>query len=408
MKIPELLAPAGNLEKLKIAIEYGADAVYIGGKQFGLRAFADNFGIDEIEEAVEYAHARNKKIYITMNIFAHNKDFKGMEEYIQAIDTAGVDAVILSDPGILDLVKKTAPNMEVHLSTQANTTNWKSVLFWHRQGIDRIILARELSLREIREIRDNTPEELELEAFVHGAMCMSYSGRCMLSNYFVGRDANRGACAQPCRWKYHLVEEQRPGEYLPIFEDDRGTYILNSNDLCMIEHMPDLINTGLNSLKIEGRMKSSYYVATVIQAYRNELDRYGKDPQGYKFHIDSIKELKKASHRPFSTGFYFNKPSAEDHRYDNSQYMRGYDFIGMVIDYIENKGLALVEQRNHFKVGDEIEIMRPGEPYVNYVVESILDEDRQEIDSAPHPQQLVYIPIDIPLSQYSLLRRAKV
>lgn len=408
MKIPELLAPAGNLEKLKIAIEYGADAVYMGGKQFGLRAFADNFEVDEIERAVEYAHDRGKRVYVTMNIFAHNNDFKGMEEYIRALADAKVDAIILSDPGILDIVKQAGPDIKIHLSTQANTTNWRSVLFWHRQGVDRIILARELSLREIAEIRANTPKELELEAFVHGAMCMSYSGRCALSNYFVGRDANRGACAQPCRWKYHLMEEQRPGEYLPVFEDDRGSYILNSNDLCMIEHMPELIDTGLNSLKIEGRMKSSYYVATVANAYRQELDRYGKNPEGYEFNIDAIEELKKASHRPFSTGFYFNKPSAEDHRYDESQYMRSYDFIGMVVDYITDRGLAVIEQRNHFKVGDNIEIMRPGESHIDYEVKSILDEEGESIDSAPHPQQIVYIPIEIPLSKYSLLRRAKV
>lgn len=408
MKIPELLAPAGNLEKLKIAIEYGADAVYMGGKQFGLRAFADNFDVDEIKRAVEYAHIRDKRVYITMNIFAHNNDFRGMEEYVRAIAAAQVDGIILSDPGILDLVKNVAPDTKIHLSTQANTTNWRSVLFWHRQGVDRIILARELSLNEIRDIRVNTPKELELEAFVHGAMCMSYSGRCALSNYFVGRDANRGACAQPCRWKYHLMEEQRPGEYLPIFEDERGSYILNSNDLCMIEHMPKLIDSGLSSLKIEGRMKSSYYVATVVNAYRLELDRYARDPKGYKFNTDAIDELKKASHRPFSTGFYFNRPSAEDHRYDESQYIRGYDFIGMIVDYIPDKELAVVEQRNHFKVGDEIEIMRPGEPYMEYKIESILDGEGREIDSAPHPQQIVYLPIKTSLNRYALLRRARV
>lgn len=408
MRVPELLVPAGNLEKLKIAIEYGADAVYMGGKRFGLRAFADNFEMDEMKRAADYVHDRGKRIYVTMNIFAHNNDFKGMEEYIGELANAKVDAIILSDPGILDIVKQVAPEMKVHLSTQANTTNWRSVNFWHRQGVDRIILARELSLNEIREIRANTPRELELESFVHGAMCMSYSGRCALSNYFVGRDANRGACAQPCRWKYYLMEEQRPGEYLPIVEDERGSYILNANDLAMIEHIPQLIDAGLDSLKIEGRMKSSYYVATVANAYRLELNKYARDPEEYRFDPAAIDELKKASHRPFSTGFYFNRPSEEDNSYDESQYIRGYDFIGMVLDYLPDKGLAIIEQRNHFKLGDEIEIMRPGNPYIKYRVHRILDEDGQPIESAPHPQQKVYIPIDIPLNRYDLLRRSRV
>lgn len=408
MKIPELLAPAGNLEKLKIAIEYGADAVYIGGKQFGLRAFADNFDLREIEEGVKYAHDRDKKVYITMNIFAHNSDFNGMKEYIEAIADAKVDGIILSDPGILALVKEVSPDMDVHLSTQANTTNWKSALFWYSQGVNRLILARELSLDEIREIRANIPNNLEIEAFVHGAMCISYSGRCALSNYLIGRDANRGACAHPCRWKYYLMEQKRPGEYLPVFEDDRGTYIFNSNDLCMIEHIPELIGAGLDSLKIEGRMKSSYYVATVVQAYRQVLDRYAENPNDYIFDTDCMEEIKKASHRPFTTGFYFNRPTAHDHRYDDSQYIRHYDFVGMVMDYMPGKGIAIVEQRNHFKVGDKLEIMRPGKPHIEYEVKAMSDEDGQSIDCAPHPQQIVQLPIDIPLTKYCLLRRKKV
>ena len=408
MKKPELLAPAGNLEKLKIAIEYGADAVYMGGKQFGLRAFADNFEIEEIVEAVKYAHSKDRKVYITMNIFAHNSDFHGMKDYIQALNDAKVDGIILSDPGVLELVKKIAPDMKIHLSTQANTTNWQSALFWHRQGVDRIILARELSLSEISEIRENTPDTLEIEAFVHGAMCMSYSGRCALSNYLAGRDANRGTCAHPCRWKYYLMEEKRPGEYFPVFEDDRGTYILNSNDLCMIEYLSELIDSGLDSLKIEGRMKSSYYVATVVQAYRQELDRYEIAGDNYIFDSTSIEELKKASHRPFTTGFYFNKPTSHDHKYDNSQYIRSYDFVGMIMDYMPDKGLAVVEQRNHFKIGDSLDIMRPGHNFIYYEVKSILDENGEAIDCAPHPQQIVYLPIDIPLRKYCLLRRKKV
>ncbi|MFU0801191.1 MAG: U32 family peptidase [Xylanivirga thermophila] len=406
-KTPELLAPAGNLEKLKMAILYGADAVYIGGKQFGLRAFADNLTLDEIKEGLDFAHARNKKVYITMNIFAHNEDFAGMEDYVRALANMGVDAIILSDPGIFSLVKSVAPNMDIHLSTQANTTNWRSILFWYKQGVSRVILARELSIDEIRHIRQNTPNDLELEAFVHGAMCISYSGRCLLSNYLTGRDSNRGKCAHTCRWKYHLMEESRPGEYFPIIEDDRGAYILNSKDLCMIEYLPLLMDAGLNSLKIEGRMKSSYYVATVVQAYRREIDLIQAKKGKYQFNCRSLDELKKASHRPFTTGFYFNKPTEEDHKYDSSSYIRGYDFIGVVLDYIPEEGLALVEQRNLFEIGDIVEIMIPGESFVQHEIKEILDENKNPIARAPHPQQHIYIPIDRQLPAYSIIRRGK-
>lgn len=365
MAHPELLAPAGNLERLKIAFAYGADAVYIGGRQFGLRAFADNFSREEMEEGIEYAHKSGKKVYVTMNIFAHNEDFDGMEDYITMLDEIKADAVILSDPGILGLVRDTAPSLEIHLSTQANSTNWRSATFWHQQGVKRIILARELSLQEIKGIRDNTPQSLEIEAFIHGAMCMSYSGRCTISNYLTGRDANRGECSQPCRWKYHLVEEKRPGEYMPIVEDERGTYFFNSKDLCMLEFIPELMETGLTSLKIEGRMKTSYYVANVISAYRKELDRYCDNTSNYIFDPNNLKELNKASHRPFTTGFYFKKPGSEDHVYDNSSYIREYDFVGMLLETLEEKGLILVEQRNSFAVGDQLEIMQPGEHHIS-------------------------------------------
>lgn len=407
MKKPELLAPAGNIERLKVALAYGADAVYLGGKQFGLRAFADNFDMEEIKEAVAYTHKLGKKIYITMNIFAHNNDFIGMKEYINFLSEIAVDAVIISDPGILTLVRETAPNLEIHLSTQANNTNWRSAIFWHNQGVKRIILARELSLEEIRGIRENTPETLELECFVHGAMCISYSGRCMLSNYFTGRDANRGQCAHPCRWKYYLTEEKRPGEYFPVFEDDRGTYILNSKDLSMIEHISDLIDVGLDSFKIEGRMKSSYYVATIVKAYRQEIDSFFKDPKSYTPNPAVIEETMKVSHRPFTTGFYYNKPTDEAHEYNSSKYVRNYDFIGMVLNYDHEKNMALVEQRNHFKVGDSIEIIRPVGDNLIYTIDKMYDEDGQPIIAAPHPQQKVYIPIETPLSRYSMLRRSK-
>ena len=306
--IPELLAPAGNMEKLKVAFAYGADAVYIGGKRFGLRAFADNFTPEEIKEGIDFAHRIGKKVYVTMNIFARNEDFNGMEEYIRYLKRVGADAVILSDPGIIELVKKTEPDLEIHLSTQASTTNYHSALFWHKIGVKRIILARELSINEIRQIRDNTPESLELEAFVHGAMCMSYSGRCTISNYLTGRDANRGECTQPCRWRYYVVEEKSPGQFMPIEEDDRGTYLFNSRDLCMLEHIPELVKTGLSSLKIEGRMKSVYYIASVVSSYRKELDKYLNNPSEYRLDPKNMEELRKVSHRPYTTGFILINP----------------------------------------------------------------------------------------------------
>ncbi|MFY9594582.1 MAG: U32 family peptidase [Caldicoprobacterales bacterium] len=405
IKKPELLAPAGNLEKLKVAFAYGADAVYMSGKQFGLRAFAGNFENDEIRKAIQYAHSIGKKVYITMNIFAHNDDFKGIQEYMEFLSEIEVDAVIISDPGILSLAREIMPNIPIHMSTQANNTNWYSANFWHEQGVRRIILARELSLKEILEIRQNTPKTLELETFVHGAMCISYSGRCLLSNVFTGRDANRGECAHPCRWKYSIVEEKRPGEYYPVFEDERGTYIMNSKDLCMIEYIPELINAGINGFKIEGRMKSSYYVATVVQAYRKEIDSYFSDPEGYNMDPDSLEEIKKASHRPFTTGFYFRKPTAQDHQYLDSHYIRQYNFVGMVRGYDREQGLVEVEQRNYFEVGDQLEIMVPGEGYIEYKVNTLLDENRQPILKAPHPQQTVYLPLDREIKPYSIMRK---
>jgi len=407
MRKPELLAPAGNLEKLKIALAYGADAVYIGGRQFGLRAFADNFSVEEMGEGISFAHSMGKKVYVTMNIFARNYDFDGMADYIRTLKQLKADAVILSDPGILTLVKETEPDLEIHLSTQANNTNWRGAMFWHKHGVKRIILARELSLDEIRQIRENTPESLELEVFVHGAMCMSYSGRCTISNYLTGRDANHGECTQPCRWKYYVVEETRPGQYMPIIEDDRGAYLFNSKDLCMLEHIPELMQAGLSSFKIEGRMKSGYYVASVTAPYRREIDRYCNDPESYSLDPESMAELKKASHRPFTSRFYFGKPGPDSNEYESSSYIRGYDFVAMLLDNREEKEMVLVQQRNNFSIGDRLEIMQPGEDYLEYTVTEMYDLDMNPIASAPHPQQLVYLPFKGRLKQWSMFRRRK-
>jgi len=405
--IPELLAPAGNMEKLKVAFAYGADAVYIGGKRFGLRAFADNFTPEEIKEGIDFAHRIGKKVYVTMNIFARNEDFNGMEEYIRYLKRVGADAVILSDPGIIELVKKTEPDLEIHLSTQASTTNYHSALFWHKIGVKRIILARELSINEIRQIRDNTPESLELEAFVHGAMCMSYSGRCTISNYLTGRDANRGECTQPCRWRYYVVEEKRPGQFMPIEEDDRGTYLFNSRDLCMLEHIPELVKIGLSSLKIEGRMKSVYYIASVVSSYRKELDKYLNNPSEYRLDPKNMEELRKVSHRPYTTGFYFDKPTEKLTYYESSDYVRGYDFVAMLLENFEDKGLILVEQRNRFHKGDLLEIMQPEEDHIEYEVNEMYDEEMRLITSAPHPQQRIYLPFEGKLKPWSLFRRKR-
>lgn len=407
MKKIELLAPAGDLEKLKIAIDYGADAVYFGGEMFGLRAGARNFGIEEIKEGVEYAHARGKKVHMTINVFAHNEDINELAYYLGQIKEIPIDAFIVSDPGIIIMVKEHIPNAEIHLSTQANTTNYKAAEFWHNQGIKRIVMARELTFDEIKELRRRLPETLELEAFIQGAMCISYSGRCLLSNFMIERDANRGECAHPCRWKYSLVEEQRPGEYFPVIEDERGTYILNSRDLCMIEHIPEIIESGISSAKIEGRMKSVFYVATIVRAYRRAIDAYYANPAGYDFHPDWLSELKKVSHREFTTGFYFDKPTNKDQNYQTSAYTRDYTFIGIIKSYDEETGFAVVEQRNKMNLGDEIEVFGPFTDYFSQRIEILLDEENQPIDSAPHPQQIVKIKMKQPVSEKFILRREK-
>lgn len=401
----ELLAPAGNMEKLKMALIYGADAVYIGGEKFGLRAYAGNFSIEEIKKAVEFTHSMGKKLYVTVNIIPHNEDLYGLDDYFKELEKARVDAIIISDPGVLMIAKETIPKMELHLSTQASNTNYKSAEFWHKQGVKRIILARELSFSEIKEIIEKNPKTLEFEAFVHGAMCISYSGRCLLSNYMVGRDSNRGECAHPCRYKYHLVEEKRPGQYMPIEDDERGTYIFNSRDLCMIEHIPELINSGIKSLKIEGRMKSSYYVATIIRAYRDAIDCYLKNPKEYVFNKEWIEEVSKASHREFFTGFFFNKPDEKGQIYDSSYYIRNYDFVGLVLDYDEHDKVALVEQRNKMSLGDEIEIIGPNKKMHRQKIEKMWDDEGEIIQHAPHPQQKVKIKMEKPVGKYDIFRR---
>jgi putative protease len=405
MKKVELLAPAGNLEKLKMAVLYGADAVYIGGQKFGLRAKADNFSAEDIQQGIKFAHARSCKLYVTLNIIPHNDDLDGLPEYVKQLDELGVDALIVSDPGIFSIVRKVAPNMEIHLSTQANNTNYQSANFWYELGAKRIVVARELSLTEIKEIDTKTPKELDIEAFVHGAMCISYSGRCLLSSYMTGRDSNRGDCAQSCRWKYHLMEEKRPGEYYPVYEDEKGTYIFNSKDLCMIEHIPELVEAGIYSFKIEGRMKSSFYVATVVSAYRKAIDAYMADPENYKFNSEWLSELSKASHREYTKGFYFDKTSGEDQIYNTSSYVRDYDFIGLVLEYDKETKIARIEQRNRMIVGDEIEVMSTNYDYFVQTFESMINEDGEYIRTAPHALMIVYMPMEQEVEAFDVLRR---
>ena len=407
MKKIELLAPAGDLEKLKIAVDYGADAVYFGGEMFSLRAGADNFSLAEIKEGVQYAHNRNVKCYMAFNIFAHNEDISPLRAYLKQVSEIPIDAFIVSDPGIIGIIREIIPDAELHLSTQANMTNYATANFWHSQGIKRLVLARELTFKEIVEIRGNIPESMELEAFVHGAMCISYSGRCLLSNFMISRDANRGMCAHPCRWKYKLVEEQRPGEYYPVEEDDRGTYIMNSKDLCMLEHIPELVAAGISSAKIEGRMKSVFYVATIVSAYRRAIDAYYDNPEGYVYNPQWMSELKKASHREFTTGFYFDKPTDEDQNYQTSAYIREYSFIGMVKSYDEHTGMAVVEQRNKMVLGDEIEVFGPGKEFFTQKLTVLQNEEGEPIESAPHPQQILRIKMEQPVAEKYILRKKK-
>lgn len=407
MKKIELLAPAGDLEKLKMAILYGADAIYLGGEAFGLRKASKNFSIDKIEEGVKFAHARGKKVYVTLNIVPHNEDLVGLEDYVTSLANINVDAVIVSDPGMFMIIKRTVPNMEIHISTQASVTNYETIMFWYNLGARRIVLARELSFKEINEITSKIPDDLDIEAFVHGAMCMSYSGRCLMSNYMTGRDANMGDCAQPCRYKYAVVEEKRPGEYFPVEEHEEGTFIFNSKDLCMIEYIPELIESGIFSFKIEGRVKSSYYVATVIRAYRMAIDEYYKDPKDFVYKDKWLDEIKKVSHRDFTRGFYFNKPTDDAQVYTSSSYIRGYDFVGMVLDYNKSTKIATIEQRNRLFTGEEIEVFGPGKEHFVQNIENMWDEEGNEIEVAPHAQQIIKMKMSEDVEKFYLLRKER-
>lgn len=403
----ELLAPAGDMEKLKTAVYYGADAVYFGGEMFSLRAGAGNLSVPEIREAMDFLHARGARGYMTINIYPHNEHLNLLRNYLMEIKDIPVDAFLVSDPGVMTILKEIIPDAEIHLSTQANTTNYMTARFWASMGVKRIVTAREMSLKEIREMRDQLPDEVEIESFVHGAMCISYSGRCLMSNFMTGRDANMGACTHPCRWKYSIVEEKRPGEYYPIEEDSHGSYIMNSRDLCMLDGIPDLASAGVSSLKIEGRMKSAYYVATVVSAYRTALDHYLADPDNYQYDPAWFTELCKASHREFTHGFYYNKPSAEDQNYQSSDYIREYSFVGMVKGVEPETGFALVEQRNKFSIGDEIEIFGPGVPFTKEVITEMYNQEGEPVESAPHPQQIIKLKLSTPVKENYILRMKK-
>ena len=405
MRRPELLIPASSLEVLKIAVIYGADAVYIGGEAFGLRAKAKNFSMEEIREGIAFAHAHDVKVYITANILAHNGDLDGVREYFAELREIKPDALIISDPGVYMIAKEVCPEIERHISTQANNTNYGTYRFWYEQGAKRVVSARELSLAEIKEIRANIPDDLEIETFIHGAMCISYSGRCLLSNYFTGRDANQGACTHPCRWKYAVVEEKRPGESLPVYENERGTYIFNSKDLCMIEHIPELMESGIDSFKIEGRMKTALYVATVARTYRRAIDDYKQSPELYREHMAWYQEqISNCTYRQFTTGFFFGKPSDEAQIYDNNTYVKEYTYLGIVGERNE-EGLYRIEQRNKFSVGESIEVMKPDGANITVTVQRIVDEEGNDMESAPHPKQVLYIDLGQPLAMYDILRR---
>ena len=405
MRKTELLIPAGSLDVLKTAVIYGADAVYIGGEAFGLRAKAKNFSNEEIKEGIAFAHERGVKVYITANILAHNEDLAGVEAYFNELKDVAPDALIISDPGVFAIARRVLPDMELHISTQANNTNYGTYLFWHEMGAKRVVSARELSLAEIKEIRAHIPDDMEIESFIHGAMCISYSGRCLLSNYFTGRDANQGACTHPCRWKYAVVEETRPGEYMPVYENERGTYIFNSKDLCMIEHIPELIDAGIDSFKIEGRMKTALYVATVARTYRKAIDDYKKDPKLYEANLERYKEeIGKCTYREFTTGFYFGKPDENAQIYDSNTYVKNYTYLGTV-EETDGDGRCRIEQKNKFSVGETIEVMKPDGRNLAAVVKGIYDEEGNARESAPHPKEILWVELDQETDTYDILRR---
>ncbi|EGY76655.1 U32 family peptidase, partial [Peptoniphilus indolicus ATCC 29427] len=400
----ELLAPAGDLNKLYTAIDYGADAVYLGGESFGLRKASKNFSIENIKKGVEYAHERGKKVHVTMNIIPHEDDIVGVEEYAKQLEKIGVDAVIVSDPGMFMRIKE-ATNLPIHISTQGSVTNSSTVNFWAKMGAERVVLARELSLKEVRKIVNEVGNKIEIETFAHGAMCMSYSGRCLLSNYMTGRDANQGDCSQACRYKYYLVEEKRPGEYFPIEEHEEGSFILNSKDLSMIEHIDDLIESGVASLKIEGRVKSEYYLATVIRSYRMAIDAYYEDPENYKFDSSLLDEIKKVSHRDFTTGFFYGKANEDSQVYTDNSYIRGYDFVGIVLEYDKDTKLAKIEQRNRIFKGESVEIFGPSVKHFTQKLEYMTDEKGNEIEVANKAKQIFYLKLDKDVKPGYLLRK---
>lgn len=406
MQKPEVLAPAGSLEKLKIAVDFGADAVYIGGGKLNLRAFSDNFSNDEIIEGVKYCHDRGRKLYVTMNVFPRNHDLKGSEDYIKGLYNIGIDAIIVADPSIVSIAKEAAPELEIHLSTQANITNWRAAKFWYDQGVKRIVLARELTFTEINNIKKNVPEGCELEIFVHGSMCMAYSGRCLISNYMLGRDANKGICSNACRYKYYLVEETRPNEYYPVIEDDDGTYIMNSKDLCMINHIPDLIRGGAHSFKIEGRMKNEFYVASVVKAYREAIDSYYEDPNNYEFKKEWGDLVSRISHRPYHTGFFYGIMGEQS--YENSSYIRDYEIVGIVQEYNEETKEATILQKNRVFEGDEVEILREHTPYFGIKLEEMYDLDKNKPTNVANRAHMLFkIKVDTPMKPKDMLIKGK-
>ncbi len=408
IKKPELLAPAGSLPVLKVAVKYGADAVYIGGEAFSLRANAHNFTLDEMKEGVEFAHTHGVKVYVTANILAHNQDLDEAEKYFKELKEIGPDAILISDPGIFTIAKKIVPEIELHISTQANNTNYGTFRFWHDLGATRVVTARELSLAEIKDIKEHLPEGMEIESFIHGAMCISYSGRCLLSAYMTGRSANLGDCTHPCRWKYHLVEETRPGEYMPVEENERGTFIFNSKDLCMIEYIPEMIDAGIDSLKVEGRMKSMLYVASIIRTYRMAIDDYFEDPEKYKARMDFYREeISKCTYREYTTGFFFGKPDNTAQIYDANTYVKEWVFLGMIngeFREIDGKKYYQLSQKNKFCVGDTVEIMKPNGDNIKAQVKDMVDEDGAHMDSCPHPKQIFYVDLGCEAEAFDILR----
>lgn len=402
MRKPEILAPAGNLEKLKIAIDFGADAVYLGGGRLNLRAFSNNFTNEEMAEGIKYCHDRGKKVYVTLNVFARNHDLKGAGEYIKGLYELGVDAIIVADPSLIAIAKESAPELEIHLSTQANTVNWVATKFWYDLGVKRVVLARELTFNEINTITSNIPEGCDIEAFVHGSMCIAYSGRCLISNYMLGRDANKGICANACRFKYHLVEETRPGEYYPVVEDDNGTYIMNSKDLCMIHYIPELVKSGIYSFKIEGRMKSEFYVASVVKAYREALDSYWEDPDNYEFKEEWMDILNKISHRQYHTGFFLGKSGEQN--YEESSYVRDYEIVGIVKEYDPETKMATVLQKNRVFEGDEVEVLRAHTPYFKVRLLDMFDVDKNVKTNVANRAHMTFkVRVEEPLKENDML-----